>query len=123
MLISTVKFMGRVVLGSMAIVLGCQVALAGDGPPSASAGPDAEQPKILQSYDLAWYSVDGGGGTSAGGSFTLTGAIGQPDVGVSRTCGTALSGGVWSGAEPCEPPVFCDGFESGDTGAWSLVSP
>ncbi len=31
--------------------------------------------------DVPWFSVDGGGGTSAGGDFTLDGTIGQADAG------------------------------------------
>ena len=39
-------------------------------------------PAWSQPYDLAWYTVDGGGATfSAGGSFSLGATIGQPDAG------------------------------------------
>lgn len=126
MLIGTRMFKGRVALGSMVLILGIGAAAAGQDPqiqPSTATDEPHPQAKILQTYDLSWWSVDGGGGTSTDGNFTLTGSIGQPDVGISRACGTVMSGGVWSGSEPCEAPVFCDGFESGDTGAWSLVSP
>jgi len=40
-------------------------------------------------YDLAWFSVDSGGGQSVGGMYTLDGVIGQPDA-------SLLSGGVYT---------------------------
>jgi hypothetical protein len=37
----------------------------------------------VQPYTIDWYTVDGGGGMNAtGGSFTLSGTIGQPDAGI-----------------------------------------
>lgn len=56
---------------------------------------------------IDWYTIDGGGGTSAGGSFTLNGTIGQPDAGVMSGGSFTLSGGFWVGAPPSNPP--CDG--------------
>ena len=48
-------------------------------------------------YDLSWFTVDGGGGTSSGGSYTLSGTIGQPDAGGPMVGGSyALTGGFWS---------------------------
>ena len=31
-------------------------------------------------YEINWYTIDGGGGTSTGGPYTLTGTIAQPDA-------------------------------------------
>jgi len=46
------------------------------------------------SYDLAWSSVDGGGGVASGGTYVLTGSIGQADVGAALTGdGYTLTGG------------------------------
>jgi len=57
-----------------------------------------------QSFDLSWYTVDGGGGTSVGGSFELSGTIGQPDAGVPMTGGNfELTGGFWPGAATTAP--------------------
>lgn len=39
-------------------------------------------------YNLQWFSVDGGGGKSTGGTFSVTGIAGQPEAGL-------LSGGVY----------------------------
>ena len=43
-----------------------------------------------QSYSIDWYKVAGGGGTSTGGVYAVSGTIGQPDA-----CG-AMSGGAYS---------------------------
>jgi hypothetical protein len=48
-------------------------------------------------YDLAWFTIDGGGGESEGGGYSLSGTIGQPDAGVLTGGGYTLSGGFWSG--------------------------
>ena len=50
-------------------------------------------------YDLSWWTVDGGGGTSSvGGSYNLSGTIGQPDAGlVLNGSGYQLTGGFWVG--------------------------
>jgi hypothetical protein len=51
----------------------------------------------LGGYTLNWWTVDGGGDTSTGGSYSLGGAIGQPDAGTSSGGTYALSGGFWGG--------------------------
>ncbi len=48
-------------------------------------------------YDLTWNTVDGGGGTSIGGTYELGGTVGQPDAGVLSGGGHILAGGFWSG--------------------------
>ena len=47
------------------------------------------------SYDLSWFTVDGGGGSSGGGPYTLSGTIGQPDTGALSGGGYGLVGGFW----------------------------
>ena len=52
-------------------------------------------------YDLSWHTIDGGGGTSTGGTYDLSGTIGQPDAGVAMTGGSySVVGGFWPGAAP-----------------------
>ncbi|MBL7199861.1 MAG: hypothetical protein ISS56_06920 [Anaerolineae bacterium] len=52
------------------------------------------------SYGLSWWTVDGGGGTSRGEGFAVSGTAGQPDAGLSMNgAGYALSGGFWLGGE------------------------
>jgi hypothetical protein len=49
-----------------------------------------------QNYSIDWYSIDGGGGSSSGGVYTVTGTIGQPDAGVMSGGNYSLVGGFWS---------------------------
>ncbi len=49
-------------------------------------------------YDLTWNTFDGGGGSGAGGHFTLSGAAGQPDAGPMSGGVYTLDGGFWPGA-------------------------
>jgi hypothetical protein len=50
------------------------------------------------SYDLSWWTVDGGGGSSMGNGYTLNGTLGQPDAGtLSSGGGYILTGGFWDG--------------------------
>ena len=48
-----------------------------------------------QPYTIIRWTVDGGGGTSTGGSYTLSGTIGQPDAGVLSEGTYTLIGGFW----------------------------
>lgn len=73
-------------------------------------------------YDLSWHTIDGGGGTSVGATFTLEGTIGQPDADLVLTGATfSLAGGFWSfsggAALPCEGDL--DG--NGSVGASDLA--
>ncbi len=43
-------------------------------------------------------SIASGGGTSAGGSFVISGTIGQADAGLSAGGAFAVEGGFWGGA-------------------------
>jgi len=63
------------------------------------AGPPA--------FDLSWHTIDGGGGTSTGGSFALSGTIGQHDAGVMSGGSFELVGGFW--AVGGEPVLICIG--------------
>ena len=50
------------------------------------------------SYDISWWTVDGGGGTSTGNGYTLNGTLGQPDAGTLSTGGGyILASGFWHG--------------------------
>lgn len=55
-------------------------------------------PNLAQAqYSIDWYTIDGGGGTSSGGSYTLSGTIGQPDTGTMTGGSFTLEGGFWPG--------------------------
>jgi hypothetical protein len=50
-----------------------------------------------QSYSIDWYKVAGGGGTSTGGTYQVSGTIGQHDAGGPMTGGSySLTGGFWA---------------------------
>jgi len=48
-----------------------------------------------QNYAIDWFTVDGGGGTSTGGVFSVSGTIGQPDAGKLIGGNYVLDGGFW----------------------------
>jgi hypothetical protein len=48
-----------------------------------------------QSYDISWYTIDGGGGTSTGGVYSVSGTIGQPDAGHLSGGNYTIDGGFW----------------------------
>lgn len=70
-------------------------------------------------FNLAWWTIDGGGLTvSSGGSFTMMGTVGQPEPGPALTSGNlTLYSGFWpaGGSAPpaCPNPI---------TGGW-IVGP
>lgn len=52
---------------------------------------------LAQSYSIDWSTIDGGGGTSTGGVYSVSGTIGQPDAGPTMTGGNySLTGGFWA---------------------------
>ena len=48
-----------------------------------------------QQHSIDWSTVDGGGGTSTGGIFTVSGTIAQPDAGQMSGGTFTLEGGFW----------------------------
>jgi hypothetical protein len=57
-------------------------------------------PASPASYSLDWITVDSGGGHSAGGTYSLTGTIGQPDAGRLSSDSLALLGAFLGGSVP-----------------------
>jgi hypothetical protein len=50
-----------------------------------------------QPYAIECFSIDGGGGTSTGGVYAVSGTVGQPDAGGPMSGGQySLTGGFWS---------------------------
>ena len=50
-----------------------------------------------QNYSIDWYKIAGGGGTSTGGTYQVSGTIGQPDASGAMTGGNySLTGGFWA---------------------------
>ena len=52
---------------------------------------------VTAGYEISWSTIDGGGGTSSGGVFTLRGTIGQADAGEMTGVDYVLTGGFWYG--------------------------
>lgn len=53
-------------------------------------------PQAFAQYSIDWHTIDGGGGTSTGGVYSVTGTIGQPDAGTMSGGNFTLNGGFWS---------------------------
>jgi len=52
---------------------------------------------FAQTYSIDWHTMDGGGGTSAGAGFAISGTVGQPDASPALTGGNfSLTAGFWS---------------------------
>ena len=52
---------------------------------------------LAQSISIDWFTIDGGGGTSTGGVYQVSGTIGQPDAGPTMSGGNySVDGGFWS---------------------------
>jgi hypothetical protein len=52
---------------------------------------------FAQQYSIDWYKIAGGGGTSTGGTYSVSGTIGQPDAGGPMNGAPySLTGGFWS---------------------------
>src|SRR2546423_11033221 len=55
----------------------------------------ASAASLAQSYSIDWFTIDGGGGTSTGGVYSVTGTIGQPDAGKMSGGNYSIDGGFW----------------------------
>jgi hypothetical protein len=52
---------------------------------------------FAQQYSISWYKIAGGGGTSTGATYAVSGTIGQHDAGGPMTGGNySLTGGFWA---------------------------
>jgi hypothetical protein len=52
---------------------------------------------FAQTYSIDWSTIDGGGGTSTGGVYSVSGTIGQPDAGGPMTNAQySVTGGFWA---------------------------
>jgi hypothetical protein len=56
-------------------------------------------------YAIDWFTMDGGGGQSSGGVYTLNGTIGQPDAATSSSGSYTLEGGFWSALAVEQPAL------------------
>jgi len=58
--------------------------------------PSAFCLRVWGQYAIDWSTSDGGGGTSTGGVYSVSGTIGQPDAGAMSGGNYTLQGGFWS---------------------------
>ena len=58
-----------------------------------------------QSYTIDWYKIAGGGGTSTGGTYSVSGTIGQPDAsGAMSGDNYSVTGGFWALIQVVQTP-------------------
>ena len=51
---------------------------------------------FAQPYSIDWYKIAGGGGTSTGATYQVSGTIGQPDASSAMSGGSySVTGGFW----------------------------
>jgi hypothetical protein len=84
-------------------------------------------PVLAQQYSIDWYKVAGGGGTSTGGTYSVSGTIGQHDAGGPMTGGNySLTGGFWALISvvqtPGAPALFISHSGNTVTVFWQNVS-
>ncbi len=98
--------------------------LHGAGPTSrvlgsslSKAGLRRAKKLLIAAFSASWWTVDSGAGTSTGGTFSITGTIGQADAGRLTGGESTLQGGFCAVFR--NTYLFADGFESGDTTMWS----
>jgi len=79
-----------------------------------AAGSTPLQSGSPADFSIDWYTIDGGGGASAGGPFSLMGTIGQHDASPVPAQGGlfTLAGGFWGGGVHISDEFFRDGFEN-----------
>ncbi len=56
---------------------------------------------VTADYKIVWHTIDGGGGRSTGGQYTLTATIGQHDAAYSQGGDYEVLGGFWPGGPLC----------------------
>ena len=56
-------------------------------------------PLLAQTYTLESFTMDGGGGTSSGGVYSISGTFGQPDAGSLSGDVFTVTGGFWAVVE------------------------
>ena len=69
-------------------------------------------------FSIDWFTIGGGGGTSTGGVYSVSGTIGQPDAGAMSGGSYSLIGGFWGAVIPVQqsdaPTLFIVNLHNGD---------
>lgn len=84
-------------------------------------------PAFAQSYSMGWYKIAGGGGTSTGAIYSVSGTIGQPDASLVMSGGNyTVTGGFWALINvvqtPGAPALFVSRSNNVATVYWQNVS-
>lgn len=90
------------------------------------AGLLAALPAVAQPFALESSAVSGGGGTSAGGAFAVSGTVGQPEAGTLSGGSFRVEGGFWPGTAVVIPngPVLLIQVAGGAVRlSWSPATP
>jgi hypothetical protein len=78
---------------------------------------------LADDFDISWYTIDGGGGYSAGADFELEGTVGQTDAGTMSGGAFTLTGGFWAGVETAPLiPGDCDADGDVDLGDYAVLA-
>jgi hypothetical protein len=59
---------------------------------------------FAQPFAIDWFTIDGGGGTSTGSVYSVSGTIGQPDAGLLSGGNFALQAGFWGVVAAVQTP-------------------
>jgi hypothetical protein len=83
---------------------------------------------LAQSYSIDWHAIAGGGGTSTGGEYSLSGTVGQAEAGGTLSGGDyTLQGGFWPGLIVTTsgevPQLFIQASGQGVTVSWAPLTP
>ena len=104
---------------AMILLLLAPLAAAGDPPPAAEVQLESSS----ASYSMDWYVLNANAvGLTGSASYAANLTVGQAPSGATSGGGREAGIGYWYGAAS-GPLIFSDGFESGDTDAWSTVAP
>ena len=90
---------------SAMILAVCVLSLATLSTALVVTGIQAAPGELAGAFSIPWWTVDGGGGTSQGGSYVLSGTTGQPDAGELSGGAYTLNSGFWSGFVQVEAPI------------------
>ena len=93
---------------ALLVLIACQLLAA-----AATREPAGAKLEQAGAYTVDWSTVDGGGARSTGGSYVLTGTVGQADADPLQPSEGGvyqLDGGWWGGAGPVDE-LFRDSFE------------
>ncbi len=77
-------------------------------------------------YTIEWSTIDGGGGTSTGGVYSVSSTIGQPDAGKMSGGSYTVEGGFWgiiAAVQPLGAPLLSIFRTSTNTAAVTWPSP